>query len=238
MKTKKYLKINAFTVFVFFVSLFPLADLIATPDASAQEVDLVDLKKKEDKRKKKTKKSKYVVTNDNIEKIKVPKKSYGFIKVENKDDKAKALNDQLPSAGSGVSQTAGGEGSVAPSGTAKDKREYWQTQMRQLLTGINELKNEINKNQAELNHWEFRWSTISDFNEQKKKREEIEQLRTLIPQQQKELAELEKKKEKLELRARKDNVPAGWLRIDDLEKPPPQKDKKKDKDKEKKQSNG
>jgi len=109
MKTKKYFKSAALVIFVFFVSWSPLDKLIArsTPAASAQEVDLVDLKKKEEKRKKESKKSKYVVTNENIGNIKVPKKSYGFIKVETKEGKAKSLNDQLPSGEAGSPGTPG-----------------------------------------------------------------------------------------------------------------------------------
>lgn len=232
MKTKISFKVTAFTIFVFFISVFPLTKLIAKPDASAQAVDLVDLKKKEEKRKKKAKKSKYVVTNQNIDKIKVPKKTYGFIKVESKDGKAKSLNDQTLSGEAGTNQKAGGEGaSTAGPASEKDKRAYWQEQMRNLLISIDDLKKQINQNQAELNRWELNWSAIDDPIKEKEMREKVKELRVLIPQQQKDLAELQKKKEDLELRARKERIPPGWLRIDDLDKkPPPKKDKEKDKE--------
>lgn len=236
MKTKIIFKMTVFTIFVFFVSWFPLNKLIAGP-TSAQEVDLVDLKKKEEKRKKESQKSKYVVTNENIDKIKVPKKSYGFIKVETKDGKGKSLNDQLPSGEAGPPQKAQAEGETAPPAGKKDERAYWQDRMRHLMIAIKDLENSINQNQAELNRWELNWSAIDDPIKQKEKREELKLLREQIPQLQKELAERRKEKEDLEARARKEGIPPGWLRVDDLDNKPPQKEKNKE-DKEDKEGEG
>jgi|GEM_PF-570435 len=231
MKTKKYFKSAALVIFVFFVSWSPLDKLIArsTPAASAQEVDLVDLKKKEEKRKKESKKSKYVVTNENIGNIKVPKKSYGFIKVETKDGKAKSLNDQLPSGEAGSPRDARAEGDTTSTGSAKDERAYWQELVRHLNIAIRDLETNINKSQTELNGLMLNWYAEDDLKKRKEKKMRLTELQKSIPELQKELAQRKKEMEALEARARKEGIPPGWLRVDDQDiKPPPQKKKDKE----------
>lgn len=230
MKTKMNIKTAAITIFVFFVFSGIADGLFSKP--GPQTVDLVKQKKKEEERKKKEKKSKYVVTNDNLDTIEVPKKPYGFIKMEEKDDKRKSLEDQPPTPTGGTAPDqegkSGGEAGSAASATQKDRRAYWQDQKRALVTQINDLKISIDKNQSELNRLEFNWSAIDDPVKAKEARDKVKELKQLIPEQKKKLETLEKELVDLEERARKEGVPPGWLRIDDLdEKPPAGKEEKK-----------
>lgn len=213
---------TAFTIFVFFIFIVIADGLFSKP--GSQAVDLVKHKKQEEERKKKEKKSKYVVTNENLDKIEVPKKPYGFMKMEDKDESKKTLEDQSPTpAGEAAAEQAGKSGGEAgpAAATQRDKREYWQDQKRNLLIQINDLKVAIDKNQKELNQKEFQWSAIDDVAKSNKWKERVKELKKLIPEQQKELETLEKKLEELEDSARKEGIPPGWLRIDNLEEEPP-----------------
>ena len=230
MKTKMNTKTVAFTIFVFFIFIVITDGLFSKP--GLQQVDLVKHKKKEEERKKKEKKSKYVVTNDNLDKIEVPKKPYGFIKVKDKDESKKTLEDQSIASTEGNSPDqegkSGAEAGSAAEASQRDKREYWQDQKRTLLIQINDLKVSIDKNQTELNSKEYQWSAIDDPIKSNEAREKVEELKKLIPEQKNELETLEKKLEDLEERARKEGIPPGWLRVDDLnEEPPAGKEKKK-----------
>jgi hypothetical protein len=176
-----------------------------------QEVDLVKLKKKEEERKKKTKKSKHVLTNDNLDKIEVPKKPYALIKVEKK--------------GKGSDQTGGISTASASSegeGEGKRTREYWQQEKKKLLDQINDLEVEINKMQDEYNQLMITHPAEDILTKRISMKNRMDELFKLIPEYKQRLENLKKELEALEDRARKAGVPPGWLR--DVQTTPPQKE--------------
>ncbi|MCP5104118.1 MAG: hypothetical protein GY950_12100 [bacterium] len=212
------LKYIAFTAFTFFILNLLTIDLGASPmnsANSAQQVDLVKLKKDEEERKKKTKKSKYVVTNDNLDKIETPKKPYSVVKVGEKGSKdaasgVKTASEALP----------GGETAVDAVSNRKSK-DYWQGKKRDLLSQINQVKEELNAAEAEQKKLMLSYSAIDSLAERTRLKNRVTELLELIPELNRKLTKLDKDLEELEDQARKAGVPAGWLR--DIEKLPPSK---------------
>ncbi len=171
-----------------------------------QEVDLVKLKKEEEERKKNTKKSKYVLTNDNLDKIEVPKKPFALIKVEKKG----TGSDQT-----GVTSTSGSEGEEG----GKRTREYWQEEKKKLLDQISEVEAEIKKMQDEYNQLMLTQPAEDILNKRISMKNRMDELFKLIPEYKQRLENLKKELEALEDRARRAGVPPGWLR--DVQATPP-----------------
>jgi len=171
-----------------------------------QEVDLVKLKKEEEERKKNTKKSKHVLTNDNLDKIEVPKKPFAFIKVEKKGKGS----DQTAVTSTSSSDAEGGE---------KRTREYWQQEKKKLLDQINEVEAEINKMQDEYNRLMLTQPAEDILTKRISMKNRMDELFKLIPEYKQRLENIKKELEALEERARKAGVPPGWLR--DVQATPP-----------------
>ncbi len=177
-----------FTTVIFFVFN------IFSYDLHPQNVDLVKLKKKEEERKKKAKKSKDVLTNDNLDKIKVPEKPYALSKT-------------------GETSKGSGQTNVSPSSNSdsgmeeKQKKEYWQKKKKNLLDEINRVEAYINKMQAEFDrlNLNLRERDIGGMKRLDRLRRQIEMLKQQLENLKKELKELE-------VSARKDGVLPGWLR--------------------------
>jgi hypothetical protein len=221
----------ALTTFVFFIfSLFAVSaiTLFTTLNLYGQEVDLVKLKKEEEERKKKAKKSKYKVTNENLDKIKVAKKPYSVIKLEEGKGAAGASGSSTP-------DKSGGEGAPNQGDNLKEdktKPEYWQKKVTKLLDDMDETKENINQMKAELNQTMNTWSVEHNLQKQKEKKKKVADLRELIPKEKQKLEKLEKDMAALEEDARKNNVPPGWLRVDRTKTPtPPEKPKQRDQQK-------
>lgn len=216
------------TTFAFFIfslfAVFAIA-LFTAPDLYGQDVDLVKLKKEEEERKKKTKKSKYKVTNDNLDKIETPKKPYSVIKLGEGKKTAGASGSSTP-------DKSGGEGAPIKGDDPKEdktKPGYWQEKVKALLDEMDKTKENINKMQVELNQTMNTWSAEDDLQKQKEKKKRVDDLKELIPKEKQKLEKLEKDMAALEEDARKNNVPPGWLRVDRTKTPtPPEKPKQKD----------
>jgi hypothetical protein len=177
-----------FTTVIFFVlNLFP-------HDLYSQEVDLVKLKKQEEERKKKTKKSKHVLTNDNLDKIKGQEKPYAISKTGK------------ISKGSGQTNVSTGS-SVDSEMRKKQKKEYWQKTKKKLLDVIKRVEENINRTQAEFNRRNLylQPGDISGMKALGRLSKQIEILKQQLENLKKELIELEDS-------ARKDGCLPGWLR--------------------------
>lgn len=218
----------ALTTFVFFIfSLFAVSaiTLFSAPGLYGQDVDLVKLKKEEEERKKKTKKSKYKVTNENLGKIDVPKKPYSIIKLGEGKGAAGASGSSIPVG-------SGGEGaqddSVGDSKEDKTKPEYWQGKVTKLLDEMDKTKKNINEMQTEFNQLANTWSAEDILQKREEKRKRVEDLRKLIPEEEQKLEKLKQDMADLEEDARKNNIPAGWLRVARTGPPTPQKQKQRD----------
>ena len=212
----------ALTTFVFFIfSLFAVSviTLFSAPGLYGQDVDLVKLKKEEEERKKKTKKSKYKVTNENLDKIEVPKKPYSIIKLGEGKGAAGASGSSIPGAQ---------DDSVGDSKEDKTKPEYWQEKVTKLLDEMDKTEKNINQMQTEFNQLANTWSAEDILQKREEKRKRVEDLRKLIPEEKQKLEKLKQDMADLEEDARKNNVPAGWLRVDRTRPPTPQKQKQRD----------
>jgi len=223
MKNKKIV----LSVFVFFIfNLFALNPLSKSnptpyrgPGLYGQDVDLVKLKQEEEERKKKTKKSKYVVTNDNLDKIEVPKKPYGVIKLGGKEAgeaAATAGGDAGDQFDTGVTDNSAQNTQAVDSsaGAALNTKEYWQDRVNRLYDDIEATAMDIKRSQQEINRLNSYLQAIDNYKERKNIEKRMDELKKHIPEAKQKLADLYKALEDLEDQARKENIPAGWLRVE------------------------
>ncbi|HLP48412.1 MAG TPA: hypothetical protein VK469_20900 [Candidatus Kapabacteria bacterium] len=233
------------SVFVFFIlhhfSFNPSSNANPAPHQGpglyAQDVDLVKLKKEEEERKKKTKKSKYVVTNENLDKIQLPKKPYSFIKLGEKEtEKAKEAGATAGGeTGTNVeTEIAGNTGtSSAPvdtnTGLAQSTKEYWQEEVKKLYLEMDRTERDIKKSQGELNQVTNMLQAEDIYERRLEMQKRSDELKKSIPELKQKLDDLNKAMEDLEDRARKLGVPPGWLRVDRPEPSPDQQANQDDK---------
>ncbi len=220
----KQIVLSVFVSFIF--NLFALNPfsrsnpaLKTGPGLYGQNVDLVKLKNEEEERKKKTKKSKYVVTNDNLDKIEVPNKPYGVIKLG-----GKGAGEGAATAGGDTgnqSDTGGTDSAVqntqtvdSSAGAARDKKEYWQDSVNKLYDDIEAADMDIKNSQQELNELNSELQAEDLYEKRLEIGKRISELEKHIPEAQQKLADLNKAMEDLEDQARKENIPAGWLRVE------------------------
>ncbi len=203
------MKYIIFTTVIFFVFN------IFSYDLHSQEVDLVKLKKQEEERKKKAKKSKHVLTNDNLDKIKVEKKPHAFIKAEKKK-------------GSDKTNVSTGSNSGSETGK-KQTKEYWRREMKKLLEEKSRVEDALKKMQNEYEELRFAYPSVDILSKRTEMRDRIEELKKLIEENEKLLEDVEKKINALKDRARKKGIPPGWLRGVQAA-PPPSTDAVKQKD--------
>jgi hypothetical protein len=228
MKNKQIV-LSAFVFFIF--NLFALGPFSRptqgpnpAPGLYGQNVDLVKLKEEEEERKKKTKKSKYVVTNDNLDKIEVPNKPYGVIKLGGKgaDTGAATADGDTGIQIETVSEDNSSSGSKADdSGTVdRQSKPYWQDRVNKLLDDIDAAQADIKNSKQELDqlHSLLQEEDLYQIRLEYEKR--IKELEKHIPQAKQKLVDLNKAMEDLEDQARKESIPAGWLRVD---RPEPEK---------------
>jgi hypothetical protein len=216
----------AISIFVFFIfNLFALDPLSKSnpapyrgPGLYGQDVDLVKLKKEEEERKKKTKKSKYVVTNDNLDKIEVPKKPYGVIKLGGKgaeEAAATAGGDMGSRSDTGVPDNSSSDSAADAVGTVdRQSKTYWQDRVNKLYDDIEAADTDIKSSQQEIDQLNGALQTEDLYNKRLEYEKRISELEKHIPEAQQKLADLYKALEDLEDQARKENIPAGWLRVE------------------------
>lgn len=215
------------SVFVFFIfNFFALNPFSRSnhPNLSSglygQSVDLVKLKQEEEERKKNTKKSKYVVTNDNLDKIELPNKPYGVIKLGGKgaekgtetaggdtgNQSEPIIEDNSPSSGNADDAGAG-------TGDRQSK-QYWQDRVNKLLDDIEAAQADIKNSRQELSLLNGDLQTEDLYEKRLEIQKKTDELKKHIPEAEQKLADLNKAMEDLEDQTRKENIPAGWLRVD------------------------
>ena len=161
-------------------------------------VDLMALKKQEDERRKKIAKSKLAVNDNNVNSISAGGKKYGFVQMESDEPLAE--------------ETAGPTPEKDNSGDVTKQPDFWKKQQSDLEERIAKLKEDIDREQAELNKL---WSDFYIKNipaEQDAIRVQISQITNQIEQKKLFLSQSENQLEDLFERARKAGVPPGWLR--------------------------
>lgn len=163
-----------------------------------EEIDLVELQKKEKKRRSKLKKAKYKITNENITSVLKKKKKISFVKVDNES------TGEEPEKEKKVTKV--------PKEDPKKKEEYWRRKMMIANANINTCRSNIEKTQSNLNQAQTNF-LIADIPLR------INQSRVLVEKLSKALADLktnlvkfEQDKEELYNDARRAGAPPGWLR--------------------------
>lgn len=185
-----------------------------------QKVNLAELQKKEKERRKKTKKSKYIITNDNIDKIEIKqKKPYSFIKMGEgkKGKKSSAAAGKKPGAAK-AGKSPDLPGSEEGASKTRMTEEAWRQRKIDLLIRINSLKKNIDDMQSEFNR-AGNFYPDETLNQQLQRRQAAQKLLEQINKGKEQLKKLEKDLDNLETEARQLGVPPGWLRVDpdDLE---------------------
>ncbi len=201
MSLKKWwLPVAAF----FILALFAVEPLLY---AVPQEVDLVKLQKEEEERKKKTKKSKYVVTNDNLEELgdKEAKKKYSVVKVEASGfDSTPSLSEK--NTGEADSGDGGGRNS-----DEKQNEAYWKAELSRIKGEISSLEKQIPELEAELSM--FANAAPDDvYARQQVRVKKIKELEKAVKNAKARLATAKNELKNLHSRARKAGAPPGWLR--------------------------
>lgn len=161
-------------------------------------IDLVALKKKEEERRKKIAKSKLVVNDSNINAVSVGGKKYGFVQLESDE----------PLADEAVASKPGKD----EKGDVSKQPDFWKKQQNDLQERIAKLKEDIDREQLDLNKL---WSDFYIKNipaEQDAIKVQISQLTNQIEQKKLFLSQSETQLEDLYEKARKAGVPPGWLR--------------------------
>jgi len=161
-------------------------------------IDLMALKKQEDERRKKLAKSKVKVTDSNLNTVSGGANKYGFVQME---------SDEGPSA----EGEPGVEGAPRKDDVTR-RPDFWKKQQTDLEQRIAKLREDIEREQSELNRL---WSDFYIKNiaaEQEAIRAQIAQLTNQIEQKKLFLSQSETQLEELYEKARKSGVPPGWLR--------------------------
>ncbi|HUU04771.1 MAG TPA: hypothetical protein VMZ49_02720 [Patescibacteria group bacterium] len=161
-------------------------------------IDLVAMKKQEEERRKKNAKSKLAVNDSNINSVSVAGKKYGFVQLESDEPLADEALAPLP---------------------GKDKKEdvskqpdFWKKQQSDLQERIAKLKEDIDREQLDLNKLWSDFYIKSIQAEQDAIKVQISQLTNQIEQKKLFLSQSETQLEDLYEKARKAGVPPGWLR--------------------------
>jgi len=162
------------------------------------KIDLVKLQKSEKKRRKsdQKKKSKLIITNDNINKLKFKNPRYTIIQM--------------------VAETDGPPSKTTPQmEKAPDRRrtkEYWQHEKIKLSTKIAELKKKINDDQLKLNLVQSEHFRMDLPLQKAKLKTKIDLLTESLTLDKNRIKYLKVQLDALHEKARKAGVPPGWLR--------------------------
>ena len=185
----------------------------------AQDVDLIKLQKEEEERKKHTKKSKYVITNENLDKIVVPQKPYSFIRLGKQETEAAAATaggqtgnkvKTEPTDNLGLSSQI----DVTNADKEKSTKEYWQGQVLNLYNEMDKTEADIKSSQSEFNQLNNVLQGISVYHQRMEILKKMDELRKHISDSKQKLIDLNNKMNDLEDQARKLGIPPGWLRVE------------------------
>jgi hypothetical protein len=171
-----------------------------------QDVNVVEMKKKEEERRKKTQKTKVSITDDNINSIAVPNRSYSFLKVESES----AL--QGTAAGGEAEASTVEPGGEAASADETKTPEYWKTQKKATEDRIRELRDGIARDELALNKLWTDFYVQGKADQQLQLRVQISQLSSQIENNKDFLKRAESDLNTLFERARKGGIPPGWMR--------------------------
>ena len=171
-----------------------------------QDINLVELKKKEEERRKKTEKTRVSITDDNINSIVVPNRSYSFLKVESESA------PQETAAGGEAEASAVEPGGEAAITDETKTPEYWKTQKKATEDRIKELRDGIARDELVLNKLWTDFYVQGKADQQLQLRVQISQLSSQIENNKDFLRRAESDLNNLFERARKGGIPPGWMR--------------------------
>jgi len=178
---------------LFIILLLTLS--FAVVDLTAKD-DLVKLQKKEAKRRKKAKKATLIITNDNLKKLASKSKN-----------KVSTISSTAVTSSVSTSKVDKGEGKKKP-----DSKSIWQKEKIGLENSIKFYKEKIVSLQSSLNKLSSDF-LIVDFPPSKNQiRENIKKTREALKNSKEKLSFYKKELEKFFERARRQNIPPGWLR--------------------------
>ncbi|MCK4836185.1 MAG: hypothetical protein KAT17_06090 [Candidatus Aminicenantes bacterium] len=184
-------------VSIFIISFF-LFNSVAY-SVFGESVDLVTLKKKEEERRKKIKKSKYKVTNNNLNTLKIPEKKYGFVQLTGYFD--------FPD------EKEGEPGKTPPKKEdPKKKRKYWQELKIRLENEIGVLRKKVNEDQLRLNQMVTNHISMNLPLQKIDLKNRIDKLSASLDQTKSKLKNLQSELDSLPEKARKAGIPSGWVR--------------------------
>jgi len=180
----------------FFVFLLVVA-VTATP-AFSQTVNLAELKKNEDERRKKAEKSKYSVSDENLNSIEIQKKPHSLI--------------HLQGEGESREETMITAAPVAPPSDENNTEEFWRSQKKEIDERIAAFKSSAKELQSQLNQLWTDFYQAENEDQQKDLQARIDQMGQQLEDTRLTVAHSEKELADFMERARKAGVPPGWLR--------------------------
>lgn len=185
------------------VCFFFILNLSCMSLYSKGDVDLVKLKKKEEERRKKLKKPKLIVSNANINTIKVPVKKYSFIQMESvEDDEQEKQSKKEPNRKIEKKEPKDPE----------KTREYWQELKKKLEFDIRTLEERVRNDQLRLNKMYSDYYSMSLPFQKINIKDQIDKFSDLLEKDKLKLQNLKKEMDSLSDKARKAGVPPGWIR--------------------------
>lgn len=173
----------------------------------ADEIDLVEMSKKEKERKKKETKKPIVITNNNINTIKINNNKASYLsvtKMESGDSRLKKKRTTPMKKESPVT---------------KEPKEYWQKKLKKIDDEIAKLEEKIKKDEELLDvlFEKLETSELSDIEgEGDENQEDMEmeyaEAEDRIRENKKKLDKKRQERQDLRLEAIQSGVPPGWLR--------------------------
>ena len=195
-------------------SVFLLAGILSFPGLTAhaqeQESDLVKLKKQEEERRKKLKQPGKTITNEDLEKYAVPKKK-----------RTAATKSKSGGTTAGTTKTTKKTGKNKPAPVPKKKvekpdpkqtREYWQHLKNKIETKLAGIKEQVEKDQLELNRLHNALFNAPLPVEEAKLKTQITELTRSLETNKMRLKNIQEEYDSLPEQARKAGVPPGWVR--------------------------
>lgn len=170
---------------------------------SDENVNLVQLKKKEEERRKNIKKSKYSLNNYNLNTIKIPPKKYGYVEL--------SAGIELDE----ITETQGEEANKETAGEEANPQQdmqYWQELKKRLQDEISALSDKVKKDQLQLNRLVTHYISMNLPLQKIDLKNQIDKLSADLEKDKLKLGELQGELDSLPEQARKAGVPPGWVR--------------------------
>jgi len=169
------------------------------PYGFADSVDLVKSKKEEEKRRKNLQKSKYKLSNSNMDKIEVPKKNYGFVQYAGEADILDPEKKQV-------------ENSTVEKKDPQKEIKYWRDLKSKLEEQLAELSKKVNEDQLQLNQLVTNYISMNLPLQKIDLKNKIDKLTAEHNKNKLKLESLKNQLNGLPEKARKAGVPPGWVR--------------------------